>query len=126
MYKGAQGEIEKVLRAMLLRDGIQVGSGAGYPRVEIHSFMEGEPLDKEMLIRECTVIVESMSSSSKGEAVTINDENLALLVGQEPDSDSFHVIGIVPVSHTSSDEISDTQTILYRELQKLKLIIKQK
>lgn len=126
MYRSAESEIYRAVRELLVRDDVQVGGGASYPRVEVHSFNEGEPLDKGMSLREVTVVVESMSTSSKGEALAMNAENLSRLVGSTPDTEHFHVIGIIPSSLTDMEETLDTQAILYRQLQTLRIIISQK
>lgn len=123
MYRSAQEEIVPQLRRMLLRSGIQVGAGAGYPRVEIHSWTEQSPLDKGMAVRQATCTVESMSTSSKGEALAMNSENLSRLVGQKFSTEGFRVFGIVPDTLTDMEETTDTQTILYRELQTLRIFI---
>lgn len=126
MYRSAESEIYRAVRELLVRDGVQVGGGASYPRVEVHSFNEGEPLDKGMSLREVTVVVESMSTSSKGEALAMNAENLSRLVGSTSDTEHFHVVGIIPSSLTDMEETLDTQAILYRQLQTLRIIISQK
>ena len=96
MYMSSQEEVQKALRGLLVRDGVQVGGGAGYPRVEVHSWNEQAPSDKGMSLREATCVVESMSTASKGDALRMNGENLSRLAGQEPVTEHFRVIGIVP------------------------------
>ena len=111
---------------MLERDGVQVGGGAGYPRVELHSFTEQPPQDKGGGLRELTVVMESISSSSYGEAVEMNSENLTRVAWQEPETEHFRVIGIVPDTLTDMTEQADTQTVLYRQLQTLRIILTDK
>ena len=126
MYRSAESEIYMAARELLVRDGIQVGGGASYPRVEIHSFNEGGPLDKGMSLREVTIVVESMSVSSKGESLEMNAENLSRLVGSNLDTEHFHIIGIIPSLLTDMEETLDSQAILYRQLQTMRIIISQK
>lgn len=125
-YRSSQGEIYRRLRSMLERDGVQVGGGAGYPRVELHSFAEQPPQDKGGGLRELTVVMESISSSSYGEAVEMNSENLSRVAWQEPETEHFRVIGIVPDTLTDMTEQVDTQTVLYRQLQTLRIILTDK
>ena len=126
MYRSAESEMYKAVRELLVRAGVQVGGGASYPRVEVHSFNEGEPLDKGMRLREVSIVVESMSTTSKGESLEMNGENLSRLVGGNLDTEHFHIVGIIPSSLNDMEETLDTQAILYRQLQTLRIIISQK
>ena len=123
MYMSAQEEVQKALRGLLVRDGVQVGGGADYPRVELHSWNEQAPSDKGMSLREATCVVESMSTASKGDALRMNGENLSRLAGHEPVTEHFRVIGIVPETLTDMEETLDTQAILYRQIQTIRLFI---
>ncbi len=122
-YRSSQGEMYKQLRTMLARDGVLVGGGAGYPRVELHSLTELPAQDKDGRLREMTVVMESISSSSYGEAVEMNSENLARIAWQEPETEHFRVIGIIPDALTEMTEQADTQTVLYRQLQTIRIIL---
>lgn len=125
-YKIAQGEVYKALRKVLLRDGVPVGETAGYPRVEIHSFTENAPLDKDGMVRTLSCIVESMSVKSYGEAVSMNEENLERLLGKGAEiAKGFTILGIVPDQLTELTEILETQEILYRQLQRINITIWQ-
>lgn len=125
-YKSAQGEIYKALRKQLLRPGIPVGETADYPRVEIHSFTENAPQDKDGCLRSMSCIVESMSVRSYGDAVEMNGENLSRLFddgwGIEKD---FTIVGVTPDQLTELTETLDTQDILYRQLQRINVLIWQ-
>ena len=127
MYKSAQGEIYKALRRRLLRNGIPVGETADYPRIEIHSFTENQPQDKDGYMRTISCIVESMSPRSYGDAVTMNEENIArvLAASWHTISGGFTVIGITPDQLTELTETLDTQEILYRQLQRFNITIWQ-
>lgn len=125
-YKSAQGEVYKALRKVLLRDGVPVGETADYPRVEIHSFTENAPLDKDGMVRTLSCIVESMSVKSYGEAVSMNEENLERLLGKGAEiAKGFTILGIVPDQLTELTETLETQEILYRQLQRINITIWQ-
>lgn len=125
-YKSAQGEIYKALRRQLLRPGIPVGETADYPRVEIHSFTENAPQDKDGRLRSMSCIVESMSVKSYGDAVTMNADNLERLLAEGWGADKdFTIIGITPDQLTELTETLETQDILYRQLQRINLLIWQ-
>lgn len=127
MYKSSQGEVYKALRRQLMRDGVAVGETADYPRVEIHSFAENAPQDKDGQVRTLSCIVESMSVQSYGHSVMMNEENLARIL-----ADGWHVLGngmtilgVVPDQLTELTETLDTKEILYRQLQRINLTIWQ-
>lgn len=127
MYKSSQGEVYKALRKQLMRKGVAVGETADYPRIEIHSFAENAPLDKDGMVRTLSCIVESMSVQSYGDSVAMNEENLARIL-----ADGWHVLGngmtilgVVPDQLTELTETLDTKEILYRQLQRINLTIWQ-
>lgn len=126
-YTSAQGEVYKALRSQLLRPDVPVGDTAEFPRVEIHSFAENAPTDKDGIVRTVSCTVESMSTRSYGDAVAMNEGNLERL-----SEDGWHIIGkgftilsVVPDQLTELTEVLDTQDILYRQLQRINVIIWQ-
>jgi len=125
-YRSAQGEVYKALRKQLLRDGIPVGETANYPRIEIHSFTENAPTDKDGMVRSLSCVVESMSVKSYGDAVTMNEGNLERLLEDGWGIDKgFTILGITPDQLTELTEALETQEILYRQLQRINVLIWQ-
>jgi hypothetical protein len=125
-YRSAQGELYKALRKQLQSDDIPVGDTAGYPRIEIHSFTENAPSDKDGEVRTLLCIVESMSVNSYGDAVMMNEWNLERLLDDEWEiGEGFTIIGIIPDQLTELTETLDTQEILYRQLQRINVTIWQ-
>ena len=125
-YRSAQGEVYKALRKQLLRDGIPVGETANYPRIEIHSFTENAPTDKDGMVRSLSCVVESMSVKSYGDAVTMNEGNLERLLENGWGIDKgFTILGITPDQLTELTETLETQEILYRQLQRINVLIWQ-
>lgn len=125
-YRSAQGYVYKALRRQLVREGIPVGETADYPRVEIHSFTENAPTDKDGRLRTLSCIVESMSVKSYGDAVTMNDANLARLLAEGWGADKdFTILGITPDQLTELTESLETKEILYRQLQRINVLIWQ-
>lgn len=126
-YTSAQGEVYKALRTQLLRDGISVGDTADFPRVEIHSFAENAPTDKDGVVRTVSCTVESMSTRSYGDAVAMNEGNLERLSeeGWHVLGKGFTILSVVPDQLTELTEVLDTQDILYRQLQRINVIIWQ-
>lgn len=125
-YRSAQGDVYKALRKQLLRDGIPVGETANYPRIEIHSFTENAPTDKDGMVRTLSCVVESMSVKSYGDAVTMNEGNLERLLEDGWGIDKgFTILGITPDQLTELTETLETQEILYRQLQRINVLIWQ-
>lgn len=126
-YTSAQGEVYKALRTQLLRDGISVGDTADFPRVEIHSFAENAPTDKDGIVRTVSCTVESMSTRSYGDAVAMNEGNLERLSeeGWHVLGKGFTILSVVPDQLSELTEVLDTQDILYRQLQRINVIIWQ-
>lgn len=125
-YRSSQGEVYKALRKQLIRPGIAVGETAGYPRVEIHSFTENAPTDKDGSVRSLSCIVESMSVKSYGDAVAMNEYNLERLLEEGWGIDKgFTILGITPDQLTELTETLETKDILYRQLQRINVIIWQ-
>lgn len=127
MYRSSQGDLYKAMRRQLARNGVAVGETAGYPRVEIHSFAENAPTDKDGQVRSVSVIVESMSAQSYGHAVAMNEENLDRLLaeGWHVLGNGFTILGIVPDQLTELTETLETKEILYRQLQRINVTIWQ-
>ena len=126
-YTSAQGEVYKALRNQLLREGISVGDTADFPRVEIHSFAENAPTDKDGMVHTLNCTVESMSTRSYGDAVAMNEGNLERLGedGWHTLGKGFTILSVVPDQLTELTEVLDTQEILYRQLQRINVVIWQ-
>jgi hypothetical protein len=127
IYRSSQGEVYKAIRARLTRKGVAVGETAGYPRVEVHSFTENAPTDKDGRVRVVSCVVESMSVTSYGHSVSMNEENLARLLAGDWHvlGNTFEVLGVVPDQLTELTESLDTKEILYRQLQRVNITIWQ-
>lgn len=121
----AYGDIYSALKARLDRPGVRVGGTAGYPRVEIHSIREGERQDKDGALRVVTLTVESISKSSLGEAVAMNDGNLRLLTETELEIDGWDCLGVIPTQLQDLSETSDSAKILYRILQEVSVFLEK-
>lgn len=126
-YRSAQGAVYKALRQALIRKGVSVGETADYPRVEIHTFTENAPSDKDGIVRSMSCIVECMSVKSYGDAVHMNEYNLAKLMadGWGEIGEGFSIIGITPDQLTELTETLETKEILYRQLQRINILIWQ-
>lgn len=117
--------IYNALVSRLSRSGITVGKTAKVPRVEIHSIREGERLDKDGALRQISVIVESISNTSLGNATTMNEDNLKLLSENELELDGWTCLGILPIQLQDLTESSDTNKIIYRLLQEVTIFLEK-
>lgn len=121
------GSVFKALRAALLRKDVHVGDTAGYPRVEVHSITEGEPLDKGDTIRSLTCVVESIAEIRLADTLAMNDENLARLLSDNIGIEApWHIIGIVRGQAQQITEASETSAILYRLIQNITVFIEKR
>lgn len=124
VFKTAFSAVFRAFTGILRRDGVHIGETASYPRVELHSWTEGEPLEKDNHLREITLIVESMSTNSIAEAVKMAEDNLTMLLAENVITDgNFIVVGIIPTQLQQTSETIDTQNTLYRVMQSLSVYV---
>lgn len=117
--------IYKALKAALSREGVTIGRTSGYPRVECHSFAEGETLDKGGSLRVVSCVVESMSATSLDAAVTMNEGNLAALAGLASTDTAWRILGWRATQLQDITEATDTKAVLYRILQSIDITIQK-
>ena len=122
----ALGAVYKGMVARLTRKGVAIGGTASYPRVEVHSIVEGEPMDKGGDIRSITCVVESISEERMADVMQMNEDNLALLLGQALNLEQpWKVAHICPGQLQELTETSETNAILYRLLQNITVIVER-
>lgn len=109
----------------LYREGVNVGSTAGYPRVEINTIRENERLDKEGALRQVTVIVDSISNRKLGDAITMNEANLRLLTEHELQITGWNCLGVLPTQLQDLTETSDSNKIIYRLAQEFTIYLEK-
>lgn len=121
-YQSSYATIGAAIRTALARTGVNTGGTAAYPRVELHSFIEGEALDKEGKYRILTATMESMSTASPDAAAQLNEDNLTLLGAYTYTGTGWSIIGIVPKQMSQSNETIEGEA-LYRVLQEIDIHI---
>ena len=122
-HESSYGRVYPAVVERLSRPGVKVGRTAQMPRVEVHSITEGERMDKEGLLREVHLTVESMSNASYAQAESMNEENIDLLTSELVLPDGWECIGVIPDQLQDLTETSDTQKIVYRLLQSFTLYV---
>lgn len=121
----ALGAVYRGLVGRLTRKGVKVGGTASYPRVEVHSVTEQEPMDKGGNIRSITCIMESMSEDRIADVVDLNEVNLSLLRSALDLGDQWKIIGIQPGQLQQLTETTETNKILYRLLQNMTVFVER-
>lgn len=122
----AFGEVYKALRARLARTGIHVGSTADYPRVEIHSIIESEWMDKGHTMKNISCIVECISDKRMQDVMDMNEGNLVRMLGEALNLENgWEVFGLVAGQLQELTEATETKAILYRLLQNVTIYVRQ-
>ena len=119
----ALGAVYKGIVARMTRKGVNVGGTASYPRVEVHSVIEQEPLDKGGTVRSISCIVESISEDRMAEVVGLNEGNLEQLSMALNLGADWRIIGIQQGQLQQITETSETNKILYRLLQNITVYV---
>ena len=119
----ALGAVYKGIVARLTRKGVKVGGTASYPRVEVHSVIEQEPLDKGGTVRSISCIVESISEDRMAEVVGLNEGNLEQLSMALNLGADWRIVGIQQGQLQQITETSETKKILYRLLQNITVYV---
>ena len=119
----ALGAVYKGIGARLTRKGVNVGGTASYPRVEVHSVTEQEPLDKGGTVRSISCIVESISEDRMAEVVGLNEGNLEQLSMALNLGADWRIVGIQQGQLQQITETSETNKILYRLLQNITVYV---
>lgn len=123
------GEAFKSLRNLLKRDGVRIGGTASFPRIEIHSAVEQEPLCKDDSVKQVNCVVECVSNTTLTEALTMHYDNVARIFSDAL-SDTitgYDIIDILPgqVRLLDEEETSDSNVIIYRVLQDVTIYIQK-
>lgn len=101
-----------------------IDKGVKYPKVDLHSWIENPPLDKEDAVREISFIVEAYSNSSYEEAVTMAETIASGLIANPPAVDGAKIISVVPDGTEEIEEQDNNNVVLYRQLNRIVVTIK--
>lgn len=103
-----------------------IDKGVKYPKVDLHSWIENPPVDKESSVREISFIVEAYSNTSYDEAVTIADAVAQRLCNEPITVEGAKVVSVEPDGTEEIEEQDDNNVVLYRQLNRLVVTIKIK
>ena len=101
-----------------------IDMGVKYPKIDLHSWIENPPLDKEDSVREISFIVEAYSNSSYDEAMSMADTIAQGLIANPPAVDGAKIISVVPDGTEEIEEQDNNNVVLYRQLNRLVVTIK--
>lgn len=105
-------------------DPTWIDKGVKYPKIDLHSWIENTPIDKEDSVREISFIVEAYSNKSYDEAVTMADTVAQKLCNEGVEVEGAEVIAIVPDGTEEIEEQDNNNIVLYRQLNRLVVTIK--
>ena len=101
-----------------------IDKGVKYPKIDLHSWIENPPLDKEDSVREISFIVEAYSNTSYDEAVTMADTIAQGLIDNPPAVEDAKIISVVTDGTEEIEEQDNNNVVLYRQLNRLVVTIK--
>lgn len=127
IFQTAYSALYKAFRKNLLRKGVNIGETADYPRVELHSFTEGEPMDKEMSVRMITLSVESSSNKGLKECVEMAEANIPRLLVDSVliNGGDFEIVGVIPIQLQDLTEVTESQAVIYHIIQQFNVYIQK-
>lgn len=126
------GPLYKRLYELLRDAGLSVNSTAGYPRVEISSVSEGEPVSKDGSVRTAQAVIDSLSSLSFGESADMDNEvNVAVGNAEWPVAVDdapipFEIFGATTMSCVVGEDYTDSQEHLYRYTRTIQFYLQDK
>lgn len=103
-----------------------IDKGVKYPKIDLHSWIENTPTDKESSVREISFIVEAYSNTSYDEAVTMADTIAQGLCDNPIEVEDAEVVSILPDGTEEIEEQDNNNVVLYRQLNRLVVTIKSK
>ena len=101
-----------------------IDKGVKYPKIDLHSWIENPPLDKEDSVREISFIVEAYSNTSYDEAVTMADTIAQGLIDNPPAVEDAKIISVVTDGTEEIEEQDNNNVVLYRQLNRIIVTIK--
>lgn len=101
-----------------------IDMGVKYPKIDLHSWIENPPLDKEDSVRDISFIVEAYSNNSYDEAVSMADTIAQGLIANPPAVDGAKIISVVPDGTEDIEEQDNNNVVLYRQLNRIIVTIK--
>lgn len=102
-----------------------VSSEVKFPKIDLHSWIENTPLDKEQGVREISFVVEGYSNASYEQATTMANEVAEYLCNNYPVIEGATVVSILPDGSEEIEEEDNNNVVIYRQLNRLTVTIKK-
>lgn len=103
-----------------------IDKGVKYPKIDLHSWIENTPTDKEQSVREISFIVEAYSNTSYEQAVDMADQISQMLCNESLEVEGAEVISVYPDGTEEIEEQDNNNVVIYRELHRIVVTIKDK
>lgn len=115
-----------IASAIVSEQGVMVGRTADPNRVELHSWNEGEPMDKDNRVRQLSCIVESMSTTSLGVALSNAEKSVTTILSeQDIVPEGFKIVGVIPADITQTEEMSEANNTIYKVLATMRIYVEK-
>lgn len=95
-----------------------------YPKIDLHSWIENTPTDKEQSIREISFIVEAYSNTSYAEAVDMADQISQKLCNEPLTVEGYTVVSVLPDGSEEIEEEDNNNIVIYRQLNRMVVTLK--
>ena len=103
-----------------------IDKGVKYPKIDLHSWIENTPTDKEQSVREISFIVEAYSNTSYAEAVDMADQISQKLCNEPLTVEGYTVVSVLPDGSEEIAEEDNNNIVIYRQLNRMVVTIKRK
>lgn len=102
-----------------------ISSKVKFPKVELHSWIESPCIDKENGVREISFIVETYGNNSWEQVQDIANQVTETIINEPLVVEQCEVISVIPEDNEDITEVDESNIIIYRQLNRLVITIKQ-
>ena len=103
-----------------------IDKGVKYPKIDLHSWIEDAPSDKEQAVREISFIVEAYSNTSYSQAVDMADQISQMLCNEPFEVEGVEVVSVYPDGTEEIEEQDNNNVVIYRQLNRIVVTIKER
>lgn len=127
MYRYAKAKLFKaVIQTIKDINPEWISAKVRFPKIDVHTWIENAPIDKEQGLREISFIVEGYSNTSYEEAVNMANEVAEKLCENKLSVEGVEVVSIAPETSEEIAEDDGNNIVIYRQLNRLIATIKNK
>lgn len=96
-----------------------------FPKIVLHSWVEGSPIDKDSNVREVSFVIECYGNQSYEQVQDVASEVSEALLNGNLVVENAEVIAITPESSEEIEEEDNNNIVIYRQLNRIVITIKQ-